>query len=849
MRQSQVSPVSELTPTDGQQDTPMLRQYRAIKANHQDAILFFRLGDFYEMFLDDAKVASKELDLTLTGRGKDENRIAMCGVPYHAADGYVNRLVNRGFKVAICEQVEDASVAIGLTRREVVKIVTPGTNLTPGGVDESENAFLAAVCPIPKSPQWALAFADSTTGEFRCAVLPTVEQVAIAITRVNAREVLVPIGFSIPLPDGISKSQFLPLPMDSSVSKLQTHFSIKSLTSFGLTEADPTAPACWAIIEYLKSAHGTSLPQIRSLRRIALTAQCQIDAVTQRNLELIINPNTGKNTGTLFHQLNFSKTASGARRLKQLLAAPFVDPSTIQNRLAAVTELTDDRLSREELRGILSQVQDVARLTTRIVANKQNPKELIALKQSLEALSECAGILAHFQSPELQTLSAFFSQFSSAGSPFQFIISLIEKAIIPDPPPVIRDGFFIQNGYSSELDQLSGSFSEIREWIKQLEPLERERSGIRSLKVGYNKVFGYYFEISNSNREQVPANYIRKQTLTNAERYITPELKEKETILLNGADKQIAVECELFRDIIHQIEPFVPELQQLADWVAELDVFQSLATAAQKYQWVCPEIEAEDPAFLAIEAGRHPVLGHQPGIGYIPNSVAMSREGNRFMLITGPNMAGKSTVMRQTALLLIMAQIGSYVPAKSMRFAIVDQLFSRIGAMDNMGVGHSTFMVEMLETANIVHNATPRSFVLLDEIGRGTATYDGMSLAGAIMMHIYSKIGARTMFATHYHELTVLADQYPALHNFSMSIVEHKDEIIFTYQLIPGPADKSYGIHVAKLAGLPAALIGQANALLTGIEIEGPQFLKRPITGIPVEESPPNADSNQLFLF
>lgn len=836
-----------MTSTEAGTDTPMLRQFKAIKANYPDSILFFRLGDFYEMFLDDAKIASKELDLTLTGRGKDDNRIPMCGVPFHAADSYVNRLVNRGFKVAICEQVEDPAAAVGLTRREVVKVVTPGTNLTPGGVADSDNAFLAAICSIPKSDRWALAFADGTTGEFRCAELESVTQLSMALSRINPKEVLLPTGISLPLSDSVSKSRFNPLPIDGACLKLRHHFQIQSLTSFGLAELDHCAAACWAIIEYLKFTLGEQLPQIRQIQRIALNAHCQIDGVTQRNLELLINPNSGKASGSLFHHLNFCKTSTGARRLKQLLSAPFVEAITIQNRLAAVAELKQDLLSREELRAVLSEVQDVARLTTRIVAHKQNPKELIALKSSLMALGQCLLILEHFQSPELTRLTEFFRTFSKPDSAFQFIISLIERAIIPEPPAVIRDGFFIQTGYSAELDSLTQSFSEIREWIKNLEPLERERSGIKSLKVGYNKVFGYYFEIPNSYRDDVPTDYIRKQTLSNAERYITPELKEKETILLNGADKQIQLECELFREIVAQIEPFVSELQQLSAEVAELDVFQSLATAAQKYNFVSPEVVQDDPAFLEIEEGRHPILANQTGVSVVPNSISMSSAQNRFMFITGPNMAGKSTLMRQTALLIVMAQIGSQVPAKSMRWAIVDQLFSRIGASDNVSVGHSTFMVEMLETANIVHNATLNSFILLDEIGRGTATYDGISLAGAISLHIYSKIRARTMFASHYHELTVLADQHPGFNNFSMSIVEHKEDIVFTYQLISGPADKSYGIHVAKLAGLPAELVGAANALLKGIESEGPQFLKRATSSEP--ESRPKTPVNQLFLF
>lgn len=812
---------STITPT---LDTPMLKQYQEIKANYQDAILFFRLGDFYEMFLQDAKIASQELDLTLTGRGKNENRVPMCGIPYHAASSYISKLISKGFKVAICEQVEDPSLAKGLTKREVIKVITPGTILEESALDAKENNYLVAI--TLKNEIFNGSYVDSTTGEFVVFSAQNKSELLAHLDRLSAKEILIPYNLEITFPENILINHFEPTDPQRAQKELCEHFKIHNLSAFGIEELTNAYPAAWALIDYLKTTQKHSLAQITKINGHHATNYLFLDNVTRKNLELTESLYTQDKRGTLFWVLDHTKTAMGARFLKKLIKNPFVDPHVINERLDAIESLKNDLLSREEIREVLACVYDLERLLSRLVAEQNNPRDCIALKESLKSMQALGSILQHIEKSDiLKQFTVFFQNLDLPHSPYSQVIDYIEKSIINDPPALTKDGEFIKEGFSEELDQLLLSFHAVKQWIQNLEELERTRTSIKSLKVGFTKVFGYYIEIPNSQHDKIPPDYIRKQTLANAERFITPELKEKESILLHGQSKQIELEQTLFKEIIQHLKNFIPDLQKLAEIISELDTFQSLATVAQKYNYNRPEFADQGHQIISIKKARHPVLEKNTEIRFIPNDLDMSAEQNRFILITGPNMAGKSTLMRQIALIVIMAQMGSFVPAESCTLSIVDKLFTRIGALDNLYVGHSTFMVEMLETATILNNATENSLIILDEIGRGTSTFDGMSIACAVSEHIYTQIKARTLFATHYHEITILEKKYPAFKNFNMKITENQQEIIFKYELIPGPADKSYGVHVAKMAGLPAPVIKKANELLKGFETEGIQYL------------------------
>ncbi|MGE4170132.1 MAG: DNA mismatch repair protein MutS [Candidatus Margulisiibacteriota bacterium] len=798
-------------------ETPMMRQYLALKATQPDAILFFRLGDFYEMFLDDAKIAAKELELTLTGRGKDENRIPMCGFPHHSAENHIPRLIAKGYKVAICEQTEDPALAKGLTKREIVRIITPGTVTAGQWLEEKDNNYIAAVHALSDT-QSALAFADSSTGEFVLGILDT-GALPTHLERLSVKEVLAETDTQ--LGDTLLTTTTFTTAAEAK-RKLETHFAIQDVAAFGLDSLNAALPAAWALLDYLKQTQKDAVAQITRLQPLGVTAALAMDRVTIKNLELTENAQPGltktKTEGTLFEVLDFTKTAMGARKLKHWLKAPLLDETAMNTRLDAVASLKEDLLSREEIRDCLSAVYDLERLLTRLVSRYNNPRDVIALKQSLEAILPLGSILAHLSGSLLTDMTAFFAPLSDPDNPIQTLIRLIETAIVDEPPVSTKDGGVIRPGFSEELDVLVLSFKNIRQWIGALEETERARTGIKSLKVGFNKVFGYYIEVSNSNAAQVPDNYIRKQTLTGGERFITPELKEKETVLLHGEEKQKQLEQQLFDTLIATLAEHTRDLQTLADTLATLDVLQSLATAAQKNNYARPQFAPQPQQAFTMVNGRHPVLEKRPGITFIPNSLTLSKTQNRFVLLTGPNMAGKSTVMRQVALLVVMAQMGSFVPADALTLSPADKLFTRIGALDNLFFGQSTFMVEMLETASILNNATENSLVILDEIGRGTATYDGMSIAAAVSEFLIADTQCRTLFATHYHELTILEKQFSAFANFSMKITEDGHSIVFEHRLIPGPADKSYGLHVAQMAGLPNKVLQKAATLLKTYE-------------------------------
>ena len=792
----------------GKFDTPMLRQYSQIKQQHDDAILFFRLGDFYEMFDTDAHVAAKALSLTLTGRGKDENRIAMCGVPHHAADAYIAKLVTQGFKVAICEQVEEADQSKGLTERAVTKIITPGTVTDDALLDEAQNNYLMAVTKTA-TEQLGYSVCDISTGQLYCG-LSTAEALPTLLAQYHVKELIITPAISGPFPDHILVNTAPDISPDAATTQLQSQFNISSLSAFGLDSLTDALPSCATLLNYLKQTQKSAIGQLTKITPIQSDDYMGLDHATIHNLELIGTPDKPN----LVQILNHTKTAMGARQLRHDISHPLKSVARIEKRLNAVAALRDDLLSREEIRESLHAVYDLHRLITRISAHTHNPRDLMALCQSLTAITALPSTLAHI--PVLSDLAKALSEASEPNGLIDTIAAAITTTIVEDPPATIRDGDIIKPGVDEALDKLKQSFKDIKDWIATLEPQQRDATGIKALKVGYNKVFGYYFECPKGSIDKIPEHYIRKQTLTNAERYITPELKEKETILLNGQTQQIEKETELYTTLLTQLNAHTAKLQDLAERIAALDVTQSLATAAQKYNYTRPTFDTNSATTLTIENGRHPILEHQHEVTFIANDISMDID--KIFLITGPNMAGKSTVMRQVALISLMAHIGSFVPADTCHLSPIDQLFTRIGAMDNLYAGQSTFMVEMLESANILNNATTNSLIILDEIGRGTSTVDGMSLAGAITDHIATTIQARTLFATHYHELLDYFESTAAIGTYSMDIIEDGDAIIFTYKLIKGAANKSFGIHVAKMAGIPAPVIQKAEELLATLE-------------------------------
>ena len=833
-------------------DTPMLRQYREIKTQAEDAILFFRLGDFYEMFLTDAEVASGELDLTLTGRGKDENRIPMCGIPYHAAESYIQKLVSRGYKVAICEQVEEAT-GKGLTRREIVRVVTPGTVFGQGALDEKSNNYLVAVCLVsdakaeafasepalgdPKGDSpleikttlgvaehaYGVSFLDISTGEYRLGIFSEIDLLSL-LDRLGAKEILLDSLITLPGKWTMLQNKVDMLRARDAKTRLAEHFGEHVLTGMGLQRVSSAWPAAWALLHYVMTTQKARLPHITRLRIFGMQDHLFMDRVTVQNLELIQSRTDAGKKGTLFGILDETRTAMGARKLKQLIQYPLVDPARIEMRLDAVDALVYDRLSREEIRDLLGGVYDLERLVGRIVANYQQPRDLLSLKQTLQALAALPSVLSHLTGELFVRYQGLFARFSEPGNPYYGVIALITDAIIDPAPVTLREGGVIRPGFHADLDALVQSFQDIRMWIQGLEASERERTGIKSLKVGYTRVFGYYIEVPNAQLDKVPSDYIRKQTLTHAERFITPDLKEKESVLLHGETQQQALEVTIYGQVVAHIVSVVSDLQTLAAAVAELDCLQAMATVSTRFGYTRPRFVATR-GVLKLCGSRHPILERDSEKPFIPNNIMMD-DSARFLLITGPNMAGKSTLMRQVALTVIMAQMGCFVPADSAELYPVDKLFTRIGALDNLYFGQSTFMVEMVETAAILNNATCDSLIVLDEVGRGTSTFDGMSLACAISTHLYSETKARSMFATHYHELTALETRFPSLRNFSMQIQETGDDIVFTHRFVPGPADKSYGIHVAKMAGLPDAIIQDAMALLQGFEAEGAHYLR-----------------------
>lgn len=799
--------------------TPMIRQYLSIKEEVGDAFLFFRLGDFYELFFEDAVKAAKELEITLTGRGGGEERIPMCGVPYHSAEGYVQRLIEKGYKVAICEQVEDPATAKGVVKREVVRVVTPGTVIEERLLDDRENNFLVVLAAC--EGEFALAASDLSTGECHVTELDQ-SRVDVLDEVVSFRPKEVLLDPSLAADEELKRSLSNRLKSMGSVLTLLDEGEIpsfdqieerleKQFTTF--REECPTRPlirVTGLMLTYLEHTQKRSLRHMNRIRRYNAHQFMFLDDAARRTLELTETLREGKRQGSLLGLLDQTATAMGSRLLKKWLDKPLLTKEAIEARQNAVQALTDDLLLLEEIREQLKTVYDLERLSARIAYGSAGGRDLQALLRSLRSLPAIQSRLLQTDCSPLLTLATEMDL-------CQDVAELVERAIVTDPPISVKEGGVIQDGYDAELDRLRAVQKEGKDWLAQLETREREETGIKSLKVGYNRVFGYYIEVTKANLRLLPqGRYQRKQTLAGSERFITPELKVREQQILDAAEKSMELEYQLFVAVREKIAKETPRLQALAERVARLDVLHSFATVAHRYHYVRPQISTADQ--LMIQGGRHPVV--EAAVGeeqYVANDTELNSE-RQVLLITGPNMAGKSTYMRQVALISIMAQIGSFVPAKKAEVAIVDRIFTRIGAADDLAGGRSTFMVEMAETCTALSQATPRSLILLDEVGRGTSTYDGMALAQAICEYIHDQVGAKTLFSTHYHELTELEQQLSRVVNVHARCVEREGKVVFLYRVEPGRADKSYGIQVAELAGLPPVAIQRAQAILEQLE-------------------------------
>ena len=801
--------------------TPMMQQYMAIKEQYKDCILFYRLGDFYEMFYDDALTASRELEITLTGKNcGQEERAPMCGVPYHAVDVYLNKLVAKGYKVAICEQAEDPKQAKGIVKREVIRIVTPGTNLSQQALDEGRNNYL--MCLVYDNNQFGLAITDISTGDFYTTEVATLKELYDEIHRFSPSEIICNDSFYMSganLDDfkdrlHVSVSTLDTWYMDEAVSvqKIKEHFKVASLDGLGLTDFPSGTLAVGALLLYLYETQKNTLDNLTKITPYRSGGYMIIDSATNRNLELIETLREKQKKGSLLWVLDKTKTAMGARLMRNWIEQPLIEKKKITARQDAVEELYNDMITREEIREYLNAVYDLERLVTRISYRTANPRDLIAFKTSLGMIPPVKQLLSQAKSAELKEIDERMDCLED-------IYDLIEKSIQDEPPIMIREGGMIKEGYNEDVDKFRLSRTEGKTWLAELEAREKEKTGIKNLRVRYNKVFGYYLEVTNSYKELVPEDWTRKQTLATAERYITPELKELEDMILGAEDKLAALEYDLYCEVRDSIGEQVVRIQETAKAIAHLDVLASLACVAQSNDYVRPSINTK--GVIDIQGGRHPVVEKMNNNQmFIDNDTYLDNKNHRISIITGPNMAGKSTYMRQSALIVLMAQIGSFVPAKSANIGIVDRIFTRVGASDDLASGQSTFMVEMTEVANILRNATSRSLLILDEIGRGTSTFDGLSIAWAVVEHISNPklLGAKTLFATHYHELTELEGKLDSVNNYCIAVREQGDDIIFLRKIIRGGADKSYGIQVARLAGVPDSVIDRAKEISSWLE-------------------------------
>ena len=837
--------------------TPIRRQYLKIKSAYPGSILLFRMGDFYETFDDDARLASRELEITLTSRsmGKDL-RVPMAGVPAHSIESYLARLVKKGHQVAICEQLTDPAVSKGLVDRDVVRVVTPGTVLESALLERKVNNYLAAVAGA--GPAAGLAYVDITTGEFAATQLGW-DQVPLELERIGAAEVLVAVGVGDGAPPEwaprvgavLTEVDAASFDFQAARESLLSHYRVLTLESFGCEDRPLAVAAAGAIVDYLSrtqpsvSRNGAEAPgrvQLQNLSVYSTASYMTLDAGTRRNLELFEGGRGGEKELSLLAALDRTRTAMGGRLMRQWLGQPLLEIDPLEQRLDAVDRFFGDGIGRSAVAGLLDKVADLERIMGRVTVGSATPRDLLALRAGLETVP---GLRASLETAEGEgsgakgTLDWLRDQLVPAPE----AAALIEAAIDPDPSGDVGQGGVVRSGFSPELDELKAAAAEARRYIAGLEQKERERTGIRNLRVGYNQVFGYYLEVSKNNVASLPEDYIRRQTLTHSERYIVPELKEYESVVLTARERLEEAERAVYHRVCAQLAGSAPAIIRLAGAIARVDVFSGLAQAAVDNDYVRPQLNT-GPA-IVIKDGRHPVVERVLGPGqFVANDVALANDGARVVVLTGPNMAGKSTYIRQVALITLMAQVGSFVPASECVIGLADRIFTRVGLQDDLATGQSTFMVEMVETAAILNQATPRSLVILDEIGRGTSTYDGLSIARAVIEHLHNdpRLSCKTLFATHYHELTELAAHLPGVRNFSVAVVEEGNEVAFLHRIVPGGADKSYGVHVARLAGLPRGVVNRAWEVLSELESHNGAGRRAPIR-------PAKAPGQQMALF
>lgn len=796
--------------------SPMMQHYLRTKDEYPDCLLFYRLGDFYEMFFEDAETVSRELDLTLTGKscGLPE-RAPMCGVPYHAVDSYLSRLVEKGYKIAVCEQMEDPKLAKGMVKREVTRVVTPGTNLDMEALDDTKNNYL--LCVLWGDNSAGLAAADITTGEFSVTEVDSVGKLRDEILKYSPSEIVCNEAFllcGLDIADlrgrlGIAVNTLDVHYFDDHQARdlVLRHFKVSSLIALGLDSFPAGTTAAGALLRYLYDTQKNSLSNINQLGAYSSGRYMLLDGATRRNLELTQTMREKKKRGSLLWVLDRTRTSMGARLLHRWVEQPLIDKGQISERLDAVQTLSENSVDRDEIREYLGSIYDLERLLTKVSYQSANPRDLIAIRNSLRMLSPIKTVLQAYPDGLLGRIDGDIDAFTA-------LLELLEKSLVDEPPVLVREGGMIREGYSEEIDHFREAKTKGKQWLMDLEAADKERTGIKNLRIKYNKVFGYYFEVTNAYKKMVPDDYIRKQTLVGAERYTTAKLKELEDTIMNAEDRLYTLEYDAFCAVRDAVADRIEDLQRAARAIAQLDVFASLSLVAERYGYVRPALN--EKGVIKIRSGRHPVVERMLEGDFVSNDTYLDNKKNCIAIITGPNMAGKSTYMRQVALISLMAQIGSFVPADEADLCVVDRIFTRVGASDDLGSGQSTFMVEMNEVANILRNATPRSLLILDEIGRGTSTFDGLSIAWAVIEHIANRryLGAKTLFATHYHELTELEGKIDNVNNYCVAVRENGDDIVFLRKIVKGGADKSYGIQVARLAGLPDMVIDRAKELV-----------------------------------
>ena len=833
--------------------SPMMEQYVATKEKYKDCILFYRLGDFYEMFFEDALLASKELEITLTGKECGlEERAPMCGVPYHAADTYINRLIEKGYKVAIGEQVEDPKLAKGLVKREVIRIVTPGTNMSSEVLDETKNNYLMCISHLDDS--FGVSIADISTGIFKTCHVQAGEKVLDEINKYQPSEIIYQSLADAAIRDFAFTAEKLKIATseapdhyfnyDSCVVLLQRHFKVQSIEGLGLKDFADTVMSSGALLQYLYDTQMNSLDHIRHINIYSVDSYMLIDSSTRRNLELTETIRDKQKRGSLLHVLDKTKTAMGARKLREYVEQPLLNKAEIEKRYDSIEAINKSVITREELREYLNSIYDLERLMTRISLKTANPRDMLSFKNSIRYLPAIKNLLVELDAERFREI---YEDYDS----LEDLFLMLDESIDEDPPITIKEGGIFKSGYSEQIDHLKEAKTDCKTWLAELEAKERNKTGIKNLKIKYNKVFGYYFEVTNSFLSMVPDYFIRKQTLAAAERFTTDELNELSSTILGAEDKLFGLEYELYVELRDKIGASLERVQKMANYIAELDALASLGLVAEKNNYVRPVINED--GIIDIKNGRHPVVEKVlKNDSFVANDTYLNNAESRISIITGPNMAGKSTYMRQTALIVLMAQIGSFVPADSANIGLCDRIFTRVGASDDLASGQSTFMIEMNEVANILRNATSKSLLILDEIGRGTSTFDGLSIAWAVVEYIADKdkLGAKTLFATHYHELTELEGKLSSVNNYCIAVKEDGDNIVFLRKIIKGGADRSYGIQVARLAGVPDEVLKRATEISNQlIESDISDKVKAIDTSSDVKKASKTDDYQQMSLF